>query len=72
MTTPEFFGVSVKWGVCQMTNPRIFGVCQHLTMCKTGGSVFHASAIMGLERSWKDITGVRYVHDDIRCYLKLD
>ena len=50
----------------------IFGVCQHLTMCKTGESVFHVPAIMGFERSWKDITGVRYVHDDIRCYLKLD
>ena len=54
----------------QMTG--IFGVCQHLTMCRTGESVFHVSAIMGLERSWKDITGVRYVHDDLRCYLKLD
>ena len=50
----------------------ILGVCQHLIMYKTGESVFHVSAIMGLERSWKDITGVRYVHDDLRCYLKLD
>ena len=50
----------------QMTG--IFEVCQHL--CTTGESV---SAIMGLERSWKDITGVRFVHVDIgRCYLKLD
>ena len=48
----------------------IFGVCQHL--CKTGESVFHVSAVMGLERSWNDITGVRCVHDDIRCYLKID
>ena len=48
----------------------IFGVCQHL--CKRGEGVFHVSAVMGLERSWNDITGVRYVHDDIRCYLKID
>ena len=42
----------------------IFGVCQHLTMCKTGESVFHVSAIMGLERSWKDITGDTFMMTD--------
>ena len=33
--------------------------------CKTGESVSYSSAIMGLERSWKDTTGVRFVLDGI-------
>ena len=41
----------------------IFGVCHH--SCKTGESVSHSSAIMGLKRSWKDTTRVRFVHDGI-------
>ena len=32
----------------------IFGIFHH--SCKTGESVSHSSAIMGLERSWKDTT----------------
>ena len=48
-----------------------FEVCQYI--CKTDESVFHVPAIKRFERSWKDITGVRYVHDDIRrCYIKFD
>ena len=40
-----------------------FQVCRH--SCKTSESVSHSSTIMGLERSWKDTTAVRFVHDGI-------
>ena len=41
----------------------IFEVCNH--SCKTGENVSHSSAIMGLDSSWNDTTGVRFIHDGI-------